>query len=392
MTRETDPVGDRAEHEPDTAEVFGDEAEPADADGAEKEAVRKEADSLRDWVKELTGDDIKSGNWFEKLVAHALHTYTKTVSYEWFQTKYHGSPPDLIVDQRIKSAERYAALEGATTASAYSAAVAAAVAGLGGPAPIALPAAGVTFFVDMAFVTQLQLRLAYDISVLYRVPVDIDDPDDMWDLVRVAFAIKGGEVVSEGLIKLAPLFVRPLVKKIFTGGTLATLKSLPVVGKHLLQRNIIKFGIPLVGIPLATGLNFWTTRVAGRFAKNVFRNSARIIELAVRLSEKTEHPKLLLWVAWMIIQADAKVADDEAFLMRQLLRAVRERHDVDDDELATVIDVDWDDLWARLESESGDLTSLVDAARAVASVDGSIAKAELALLDQLEARLLSRPA
>ena len=63
-----------------------------------------------------------------------------------------------------------------------------------------VPAAVVTVMIDVAFITRLQLRLAYDVAVLYRIPIDLSDPDDMWKLIRVAFTIKGGEAVREELL------------------------------------------------------------------------------------------------------------------------------------------------------------------------------------------------
>src|SRR5699024_1788482 len=101
-----------------------------------------------------------------------------------------GMPADLIVDQRIKLAARYASLEGGITAGAYTGAVAATIGTIGGASPLAIPAAAPSAMVDIAYVTRLQLHLAYDIAVLYRVPLDIGDPSDLWKLVKVAFGIK----------------------------------------------------------------------------------------------------------------------------------------------------------------------------------------------------------
>lgn len=379
----TDPEDDR--------EVFaGDDKGPRstrDFSEAEKEEVKNETEDLRQWIKGLSGDDLKTGNWFEKLLAHALTTYAKTATWEWFQDKYPGVPADVIVDQRIKMATRYSALEGGLSASAYSAAIVATLGTAGGASPIALPAAGVTVVVDLAYTSQLQVRLAYDIAVLYRVPVDIDDPEDLWNLVRVAFAIKGGELLSEGAMKAAPVIVRPVLRKIFSGSLLATARSIPFVGKYLLQKTIIKVGIPLVGVPLAIGLNFWTARIAGRYARSVYRNIARVMELANRLSDWSEHPQLLLWVAWLVIQADGKIGDDEALLIRHLIQNVKVHHQVEDDELARVINIEPADVWRRLEAETGDLSDILHAAELIADVDGVVSPEELAILERLRQRV-----
>ena len=175
-----------------------------DDDAADQELVERERAELREFVAGLSPDEIRSGAWFTKLCAQALDSYTDKVDWRYFQERYEGVPADAIVDQRIKMAARYAAIEGGLSAGAYTAAIAATIGSLGGASPVVVPAAFATVMVDVAFITRLQLRLAYDVAVLYRVPIDLSDPDDMWKLIRVAFTIKGGEAVREGVVKVVP--------------------------------------------------------------------------------------------------------------------------------------------------------------------------------------------
>lgn len=356
------------------------------ADAADRKVVEQEQAEIKDFVKGLSADDIKSGNWFTKLAAHAMNSYTEKVDWQYFQDRYAGVPADAIVDQRIKMAARYAALEGGLSAGAYTATVAATIGSLGGASPATVPVAVATMMVDVAFLTQLQLRLAYDVSVLYRVPLDVHDPEDLWKLIRVAFTIKSGEAAREGVAKAVPVLVRPLVKRFYSGSVLTAGKTLPVVGKHLLQRNVIKIGIPLVGVPLAVLLNRYTTLLAGRHARAVFRNEARVIEVAGGLTRRSRHPQLMLWVAWLVIRADRKLADDEALLMRHLVRLVRERHEVVDEQLAQLVDVDPADVWERIDAESEDLSDILDAADRVATVDGDVTAREKAVIAELRER------
>lgn len=352
----------------------------------ERAAVERGRDELREFVRELSFDEIKSGGWFARLLTLSLASYTKRVDWKYFQDKYQGVPPDAIVDQRIKMAARYAAIEGGLSASAYTGIVVATIGSLGGASPATVPAAVGTMMLDLAYVSQLQLRLAHDIAVLYRVPLNADDPDDLWKLIRVAFTIKGGELAREGAIKAVPALMRPMIKKFFSGSVLTAVKNLPVVGKFLLQRNLIKIGIPLVGIPLAVVLNRWTTALAGRHARSVFRNEARVLEVAERVLDRSRHPQLLLWVAWLVVQSDEKVSDDEALLMRHLMRLARECHEIIDEQLSRVIDMELDEVWSRLASEGGDLGDIVDAAVAIAEIDGEVNARERALLDEIRDR------
>lgn len=355
-------------------------------DVADREVIEHERAELRQFVEGLSPDDIKSGGWFTKLLAHALSSYTEKATGQYFQEKYAGVPADAIVDQRIKMAGRYAAIEGGLSASAYTAAVSATIGSLGGAGPLTVPAAITTFMVDVAFITQLQLRLAHDIAVLYRVPLDTSDPDDLWKLIRIAFTIRSGEAVRGGVIKVVPPMVRPLIKQFYKGPVLQAAKTLPVVGKHLLQRNVIKIGIPLVGVPLAVVVNRYTTLVAGRHAQDVFRTEARVLELAENLTERSQHPQLLLWVAWLIIMADSKIADEEALLFRHLVTLVRDKHQVVDEQIARLVDIDQGEVWRRLDAESGDLSDILDAANRVATVDGAVSRREKEILSDLEDR------
>ncbi|MFJ8944464.1 hypothetical protein ACIRG4_14610 [Streptomyces sp. NPDC102395] len=355
-------------------------------DDADREFVEHERAKLREFVKGLSPDDIKSGGWFTKLSAQALSSYTDKVDWQYFQERYEGVPVDVIVDQRMKMAARYAALEGGLSAGAYSAAVVATLGSLGGASPATVPAAVTTMMVDVAFITRLQLRLAWDVAVLYRVPLDLSDPEDMWKLIRVAFTIKSGEAVREGVVKVVPAVVRPVIKRFYSGAVLSAGKGLPVVGKYLLQKNVIKIGIPVVGVPLAVVLNRYTTLLAGRHAQAVFRNEARVIELAERLSKRSQHPQLMLWVAWLVIRANSKIGDDEALLMRHLVRLVRDQHQVVDRQFAHLVDIEPAEVWRRVEAEPGDLGDILDAAERVAAVDGDVNAAEKAVLAELRDR------
>ena len=69
----------------------------------------------------------------------------------------------------------------------------------------------------MSYTTYLQLRMAHDIAVLHGVPLDIEDPDDMWKPVRIAFAIRVGETGGNATLKFTPAVVRPVLKKMFSG-------------------------------------------------------------------------------------------------------------------------------------------------------------------------------
>jgi uncharacterized protein (DUF697 family) len=286
---------------------------------SDKTAVQADLDDLKAQAKATSAEDLKGGAWFAKLLRMALETYSREVNADFFFRKYPGLPADAIADRRIELAQRYAMIEGGLTASAYTAAIAATIGSAGGASPLTLPGAALTFTVDLLYVTRLQLRLAYDLAVLYGTPVDMNDPEDLYDLIRVAFGIKAGEALRGALPRVAPEAARQGVKAVIKGPVLAALQALPVVGQYLLQRNIVKFAVPVVGIPLSMKLNHWMTGRVGKQAREIYRDKAAILEAVERLQGRLDaEASLLLRVVWFVVHADQQLASEEAWMLKTL--------------------------------------------------------------------------
>ena len=381
---------DKAEIPTFDHELVEDES-PATIEAADelslKQRVRAEVDEVEDLVRSWSLDDLKGGGWFEKLLRHSLRQYTAKVDADYFRRKYPHLPPDAIADGRIKLAANYASIEGALSAAAYTGAVAVTIGSGGGASPLTLPAGGAAFVVDMTYTTQLQLKLAYDLAVIYGIPLDLEDPNDLWKLIRVAMTIKSGSSSADLALKGVPVVVRPVVKKVFSGSTLAAARSLPVVGKHLLQRHIVKFAIPGVTVPLTIAVNYWTTRVAGRHAQRTFRFEARILEAARRLVATTEHENELPWVMLMTMRADGPAAHEQSLLLHHVTSALAASGVASDtrEDVRTVIDVDEDRVWSMVEAipTSGAASRLYDAGVTTIAVTGTVSKAEQAHLERL---------
>lgn len=352
---------------------------------SERAEVDSDVSKLREFARGLRLDEVRDGTWFSHLLKHSLDQYVHEVDAAFFQRKYPGLPADAIVQARIQLAARYASIEGGLSAGAYTGAVAATLGSAGGASPITVPAAGLSFIVDLLFISRLQLRLAYDIAVLYKVPLNLEDPEDLWKLIQIAFAIKAGEAGRGAVGKGVPVLVRPILKKLYSRGALTAARSLPVVGKYLLQRNVIKFTIPAVGVPLSMGVNYWSTMTAGAHAAKIFRREARIVEAAGGMTEHTSHRAELLWVLWLVIKADGLIHEKERLLLKHVTLLVR---DVEAElaaltELEATIDLDRKKVWAMLEAAEGDLTPLYDAGTVAAAIDGKINVNELTVLRKL---------
>lgn len=341
----------------------------------------------QEFAKATSLEEIKSGAWFAKLLHLALKTYREKVNAAYFQEKYPGLPPDAIVDRRIDLAQKYAALEGGSTAAAYTVAVAATIGSHGGASPLTVPAAFTAFTVDLGLMSLLQLRLAYDIGVIYGKPLDYDDPEDLIDLFVLAFGIKAGETFSVGLQKLSPEAVRVLIKKTVTGSSREWLQALPVVGKFLLKRNIIKMAIPVVGIGLGSGINYFYTGSIGKRAKKMFRMRGAIEEAADQVSlDSLEYSYLFLQTILLVMRADQQVQQEEAWFWRSLIAGLEE---IDSDgkvkqDFEAIINIDEEIVMDQLRNLSPEFSTEIYNAACVASVvDGKLKDNELHFLQKL---------
>jgi hypothetical protein len=351
------------------------------------ETVRGQLEKLKEQVKGYTVADLQSGSWFIDLLRRSLTQYATVVNAEYFDAKYPGLNRDAVVDRRVELAQRYAGLAGGTSAAAYSAAVVATLETAGGASAATIPAGVLAFAADLFFISRLQLRLAYDLSVLYRRPLNLEDPEDLLSLVRIAFGIKASQELQNALTKLAPEAARVGVKSVAHGATLQAMKALPVVGKYLLQRNIIKMAIPGVAIPLSAGLNYFMTGRIARAAREVFRTSAVIAEAAPHLVEGADgDPRLFLEVVALVVAIDQKTTAEEAELVNALAREL-----MSDDageqavsQFRELVAVREEDVLSKLSSSPEEFrTRVFHAACTAAAVDGKLKRRETQLLKRL---------
>lgn len=351
--------------------------------------VIAELAEVREQARNITMAQLRAGDWFRDLLFQTLSSYSEKIDAEYFEAKYPGLNRDAVVDRRIQVAQRYAALAGGLSAAAYSAAVAATIGTKGGASPYTVPAAIATLAADLFLLSRQQIRLAYDLSVLYGCPFDVEDPEDLFALLRIAFGVKAGEVFNNALIKGTPEVTRLIVKRVFTGTSLQAARALPVVGKHLLQRNFIKMAIPGVAVPLSSGLNYFMTGRIAASAKQVFRDRALVAELTEKISiDVLDDPLLLLEVVWLVIRADGKTSEEEAMLLNSLASAAGDNPEFREAaaEFRSAVHVDETAVLERLGRVPLEIRHLIfEAACHAAAIDRRLHRKERAQLERIAA-------
>jgi tellurite resistance protein len=347
--------------------------------------VRAELDRLRELAKKVSPEEVRQGEWFARLLRFSMDPYVQEVDAAYFDQLYPALSAEQRVRARIELAARYASVEGALTAGAYTGAVAAAFGSRGAALPVALPSAGASFVLDLLFMSSLQLRLGYDVALILGVPLDLEDPEDLWRLIQVAFVIHERPSRWQALGREMPRVVRTTIEKMFTGEPGAATRSMPALGKFLLQRHVVKFAIPGVGVPLSIGVNYWSANAAGSQASSVFRREARIMETARHITDKAVDHAELLWVLWLIVRADSVVHENERLLLKHVSALVG---DLNTElsaltNLDSTIDFDQRPTASIPDFKSQDKEALYQAGVAAAAVDGSVDANELSRLKKV---------
>jgi uncharacterized tellurite resistance protein B-like protein len=290
-----------------------------------QETIRAELAEFREQAGYMAFEQIAGGDWFEACLTSSLGKYREMADADYFQGLYPGQSRLEIATDRIELAKRSAALEGRMTAGAYTGTVASAFGGRG-----TVPDGDVTsdaslFVADLLWTTRLQLRLAHDLCVIHGRTIELGNPEDLHDLVRIAFGVKSGEIlelaVRETLVDARDVGIKSDV----SGVDDAVRRKLPLIGKHLLRRSVVKYALPVVSVPLNAALNYLFTVQVAHMASEILVETISEPEALRDASQLgSVSPRVLLETIWLIIVADEKITEGESKFINNLITKLSE--------------------------------------------------------------------
>jgi hypothetical protein len=211
------------------------------------EFVRLSPSGIRDWFLILTKRVIEAGSQAR------LDKY-----------RIPGLPEEVVADQLIRNKAAVAVIIGA-------------LAGLGTSTTqlFAIPTFGATLaiwggvaLVEMGGLSLLQLRMVQDLSALYNVKLDPDDPQDMLTIFSFALGIKPSEALAPAVAKMAGETAKRAIKKFISKDMLKAIQRLAaMVGIRLLQRTIIKYLSPVCRWLLARSSTMCLLALSGKLPR-----------------------------------------------------------------------------------------------------------------------------
>jgi len=350
-----------------------------------KTQVAKELEDAKTLAKTFNFEEVKSGDWFIKLLQQVVRAYDRNARATYFQKKYPGLQPDDIADILTSVTVRYATIAGAVAGAAATANQIGALGSVGMTAALFVGSIGA----EMLYLSQIQMRLVLDLSVVYDLQLDIEDPEDMLMIFGYALGVAPTDMLGKGLQVAAGAAAKGAVKKYVSKGTLKTVQDIARrLGFKILQRTILKYAVPVTSAAIGSSYNYATTKSVGRIAKAHLKNRGKVTdELRVLVSRQNTYdlafPAAVMYVAQVDGQFSAK---EKEFYKAMLSRMSFDEHTQAEFQKLTANEDNILEAIAQIEDEEA-RHSLMETLVLKAIYDGELAEKERGFLGSVAKRL-----
>jgi hypothetical protein len=233
--------------------------------------------------------ELKSGTWLTSLVRWVLQEYSASVDAAYIQRKYPGAGPVNQAKKAIQLASKQASVAGAVSAGAVTALELSIPASAGLDAPLAIPAIGTAILTDLVFTSRLQLRAAYDLSVIHGAPLSLGDAEDVLFILAASLGVRVFEAAGDVARAVGPKLVAYNVRKLLRAGLRSAIVSVvkKVAGtqlaKRVTERAAMRLLLPGISVPISAGANYLFTRSFLRQANSHMVRRGAVIQPLMRL-------------------------------------------------------------------------------------------------------------
>ena len=282
-----------------------------------KAQVASGFEEAKQLAKSLNFDEVKSGEWFFRLLRKVIQSYDRNARATYFQQKYPGLPPDEIADILTSVTVRYATIAGALAGAAATANQIALLGSVGMTMALFLGSIGA----EMLYLAKIQMRLVLDISVVYDLQLDPEDPEDILMIFGYALGVTPTEMLGKGFQVAAGAATKGAVKKYISKGTLKTIQDFARrLGFKILQRTILKYAVPVASAAVGSSYNYATTKSIGRIAKGHLKNRGKVTdELRLLVSRQRTYDLAFPAAVMYVAQVDGQFSQKEKELYRAML-------------------------------------------------------------------------
>lgn len=282
-----------------------------------KSQVLEGLEEAKSFAKSLDFEKVKSGEWFIRLLQQVTRAYDRNARATYFQQKYPGLSPDEIADVLTTVTVKYATIAGAVAGVAATANQIATTMSGGLTAALFVGTIGA----EMLYLSTIQMRLMLDMSVVYDLQLDPEDPEDILMIFGYALGVAPTEIIGKGVQVATRAGTTSVIKRYISKGTLESIKKFAErLGFKILQKTIIKYAVPVASAAVGSGYNYVTTKSVGEIAKHHFKNRGKVTdELREIISKQNIYALAIPAAAMYMAEVDGNVAAEEKELYRAML-------------------------------------------------------------------------
>lgn len=383
-----------------SAEKFASDAMDSHQDMVQQ--VLRDIDELKKSAQKFTMNQILSGEWFNQYVRMMLNDYAQAIARNGGITYFHQKYPELDRDQITQkvcdTAIQYATIAGGFSGAAISFAFASTIATVGVSSVVAVPAGVAAIVAEMLYTTQLQVRLVYDLSVIYGHPIDVDNPSDMYKTFSLAYGITFASGNLGTAVKtFTPTVARTYIRGLVVGHTQAirhvAMHAIgPKIGVKISQKAFLSTAIPGVSIAVSSSWNYLSTQHIAAIANHELRAFGQLRDavenVSAVLKANQAYAPLVVECMLAVITADGTFDAHEQEVFNEVVLHL----DVPVNVLEALehqIDVTPESIEERLKhiSDAALQEMLATCIKLVAVSDGAVHKTEIPILKRFLAAL-----
>lgn len=342
-------------------------------------------DEAKQFARKLDFEEVKSGEWFVELLQKVVYAYDRNARSEYFRQKYPGLSPDEIADILTSVTSRYATVAGGVAGATATSAQLTTLTSFGMTAPLFMGTIGA----EMIYLARIQMRLVLDLSVVYDLQLDPEDPEDMLMVFGYALGVAPTELLGAAASKAAAGGTRTLVRKYISKNILKAIQDFArKLGFKILQRTIIKYAVPVASAAVGGSYNYVATKSMGKIAKSHFKNRGKFTaELQTLVSRQNTYDLVFPAAALYVAHLDGELSSKEWELYRTMLSRMSFPKHIQD-EFKKLADNEANLIEAATRIEDQELrSSLMDVLVLMAVCDGELAEEEREFLASTAGRL-----
>ncbi len=241
----------------------------------------------------------------------------------------------------------------------------------------------------MVYLARIQMRLVLDLSVVYDLQLDPEDPEDVLMVFGYALGVAPTEMLGTAAMKAAGGGTQTLIKRYVSKNVLKAIQGFArKLGFKILQRTIVKYAVPAASAAVGGSYNYLSTRSVGKIAKIHFKNRRKFTgELHRLLSRQNTYELVFPAAALYIASLDGQVSPKERELYRSMLSRMR-LEEYDQKEFQSLVDNKENLIEAAAKIEGVEMRHrLLDVLVLMAICDGALTEKEREFLNEVSETL-----